>query len=155
MAHFAKIDETTKEVLQVLYIEDSKILDSNNQESESVGQTYLETHNNWPANLWIKTSYQTSENKHKTGGTAFRGNYAAIGYVWDENNSIFWPPQPFSSWIKDISSATWKSPIEMPTLTEEQENQNAALTHLWSYDWDENAYQTDDTTGWTLTNSLV
>lgn len=155
MAHFAKIDETTKEVLQVLYIEDSKILDSNNQESESIGQTYLETHNNWPANLWIKTSYNTSQNEHKNGGTAFRGNYAAIGYVWDEDNDIFWPPQPFSSWTKDISSATWKAPIEMPTLTEEQDNQNVAETHLWGYDWDEDAYQADSTAGWTLTNYLA
>ena len=44
MAHFAKISENN-EVLQVLVVDDKDLLNSNQQEDESVGQTYLETHN--------------------------------------------------------------------------------------------------------------
>ena len=34
----------------------------------------------------------------------------------------------------------------------EQEAQNEALTHFWIYEWDEAAYQADNTTGWVLTD---
>ena len=61
MAHFAKISEEN-EVLQVLTIDDSFIKNNEGNEVESIGQAYLETHNNWPAHLWIQTSYRTSQN---------------------------------------------------------------------------------------------
>ena len=48
MAHFAKISEDNV-VLTVVYIEDKYLLDENGQESESIGQQYLQQHNNWPA----------------------------------------------------------------------------------------------------------
>ena len=67
MAHFAKIDESNV-VLQVHVVNNQDILDSENNESESIGQNYLETHSNWPANLWIQTSYNTQGNQHKLGG---------------------------------------------------------------------------------------
>jgi hypothetical protein len=107
-------------------------------EDESVGQQYLEKHNNWPAHMWIQTSYNTWGGKHKNGGTPFRGNYAGIGYTWDEENKIFWPKKPYNSWIKDISTASWKSPIgDAPALTEEQIAQNTANTNIWMYIWNE------------------
>ena len=43
MAHFAKISEDNI-VLQVLVVNDVDVLDENNNETESVGQKYLETH---------------------------------------------------------------------------------------------------------------
>jgi len=82
MAHFAKIDENNL-VINVVTLNDSDMLDSNNNPSETVGQNYLQTHNNWDANLWIQTSYNTLENTHRLGGTPFRGNYAQPGYTWD------------------------------------------------------------------------
>jgi hypothetical protein len=155
MAHFAKIDENTNEVLQVLHVNNSDVLDSNNQENETIGQSYLETHNNWPANLWIQTSYNTRNNKYyNVDGTegnqsnAFRGNFASIGYVWDEVNQIFFPPKPFPSWTKDITNATWTSPVALPVLTDEEENQNLAGTHFWGYNWNE------ENQSWDLTNNL-
>ena len=155
MAHFAKINENN-EVLQVLVVDDKDLLNSNQQEEESVGQTYLETHNNWPAHLCIQTSYNTINNTHKNGGTPFRGNYAGIGCTWDSVNQIFWFPQPYSSWIKDITTASWKSPIgDRPNLTTEQISQNTAGTHKWYYVWNETAYQADNTTGWELLNHLA
>jgi len=137
MAHFAKIGED-KRVIAVLTLNNSDMLNSFNLEDELVGQQYLEKHNNWPAHMWIQTSYNTRFGKHKKGGIPFRGNYAAIGYTWDEENKIFWPKKPYNSWIKDISTALWKSPIgNAPALTEEQITQNTANTNIWTYIWNE------------------
>ena len=147
MAHFAKIGANSK-VIQVLTLNDKDMLNADGVEDESVGQQYLETHNNWPAQMWIQTSYNTSGNRHKDGKTPFRGNYAGIGYTWDEDDQIFWPKKPHASWVKHNESASWKSPIgDQPALTEEQSSQNAADTHRWSYVWNE-ANQS-----WDLTDS--
>ena len=149
MAHFAKLGSNSK-VIQVLTLNNSDMLNADGVEDESVGQQYLETHNNWPAQMWIQTSYNTSGNTHNSGDNskAFRGNYAGIGYTWDEDNQIFWPKSPYASWVKHIESASWKSPIgDAPALTAEQESQNTADTHRWGYDWNE-ANQS-----WDLTDS--
>ena len=90
--------------------------------------------------MWIQTSYNTSGNKHSSGddSKAFRGNYAGIGYTWDEDDQIFWPKKPYTSWVKDTTTAAWKSPIgDAPALTAEQTSQNEAGTHAWSYVWNE------------------
>ena len=95
-----------------------------------------------------RTSYNTNANAHGLGGTPFRGNYAGIGHTWDSTNEIFWPPQPYASWVKDIPSASWKSPIgDEPALTEEQISQNTARTHTWGYNWNE------ETQAWDLMDS--
>jgi hypothetical protein len=137
MAHFAKIGED-KRVIAVLTLNNSDMLNASGVEEELIGQQYLEKHNNWPAHMWIQTSYNTRFGKHKKGGIPFRGNYAAIGYTWDEENKIFWPKKPYNSWIKDIPTATWKSPIgDAPALTEEQITQNTANINIWTYIWNE------------------
>ena len=149
MAHFAKLGANGK-VIAVLTLNNSDMLNASNVEDESVGQQYLERHNNWPAQMWIQTSYNTAGGQHKSGGTPFRGNYAGIGYTWDEDDQIFWPKKPYASWVKHIPTASWKSPIgDAPALTEGQINQNTAYTHYWSYVWNENA-QT-----WDLKNLLL
>ena len=79
MAHFAKIGMKGK-VIGVLTMGNKDMLNADGVEDESVGQQYLERHNNWPAPMWIQTSYNTSGNQHKLGGTPLRGNYAGIGY---------------------------------------------------------------------------
>ena len=78
MAHFAKLGANSK-VIQVLTLNNGDMLNADGVEDETVGQQYLETHNNWPAQMWIQTSYNTSQNTHRNGGTALRGNYAGIG----------------------------------------------------------------------------
>ena len=110
MAHFAKISEDNI-VLQVLALDNKDTQNAEGVEVESIGQAYLETHNNWPAHLWIQTSYNTTGNQHSLNGTPLRGNYAGIGHTWDEENQIFWYFKPYPSWVKDISIANWKSPI--------------------------------------------
>tara|TARA_R100000935_G_C2798868_1_gene149500 strand:+ start:502 stop:933 length:432 start_codon:yes stop_codon:yes gene_type:complete len=137
MAHFAKINEN-KEVLTV------NVVDNENATDEATGQAYLEIHSNWPANMWIQTSYNTQANEHRLGGTPFRGNYAGVGSEWDDVNQIFWLLKPHSSWIKHIDSASWKSPIgDAPVLTSEQTSQNEANTHIWVYVWNEDGQTWD------------
>jgi hypothetical protein len=139
MAHFAKLGANGK-VIQVLTLDNKDMLNADGVEDEAVGQQYLEQHNNWPAQMWIQTSYNTSGNKHSSGddSKAFRGNYAGIGYTWDEDDQIFWPKKPYASWVKHNESASWKSPIgDAPALTAEQESQNTAGTHRWTYIWNE------------------
>ena len=147
MAHFAKIGMNGK-VIQVLTLDDKDMKNADGVEDEKVGQQYLELHNNWPAQMWIQTSYNTSQNTHNSGDNskALRGNYAGIGYEWDEDNQIFWSKKPYPSWVKDITTACWKSPIgDVPALTAEQISQNEAGTHRWRYEWNE-AGQTWDLT---------
>jgi len=142
MAHFAKISEENI-VLNVLRLDDK------DASTEEAGQQYLETHSNWPANLWIQTSYNTWGNQHVLDGTPLRGNYAGIGFEWDSGNQIFWPPKDFPSWVKDIPNAKWTSPIgDAPALTAEQQSQNDAQTHLWAYSWNESGQS------WDLNNLL-
>ena len=147
MAHFAKLGANGK-VIQVLTCDNEVMKDADGNEIEANGQQWLEQHNNWPAQMWIQTSYNTSNNTHKDGGTPLRGNYAGIGYTWDEDDQIFWPKKPYASWVKHNASASWKSPIgDAPALTAEQEAQNTADTHSWSYVWNESGQS------WDLTDS--
>jgi hypothetical protein len=149
MAHFAKLGANGK-IIQVLTLDNKNMLNADGVEDEAVGQQYLERHNNWPAQMWIQTSYNTSGNQHKNGGTVFRGNYAGIGYTWDEDDQIFWPKKPYASWVKLISEARWQSPIgDAPALNAEQNSQNEASTHSWIYVWNE------ENQSWDLTNSLA
>ena len=149
MAHFAKLGSNGK-VIQVLTLDNKDMLNADGVEDESVGQQYLEQHNNWPAQMWIQTSYNTSGNTHSSGDNskAFRGNYAGIGHVWDEDNNMFFPKKPYASWVKNNSEARWQSPIgDAPALTAEQTSQNEAGTHSWSYVWNE------ANTTWDLTDN--
>jgi len=138
MAHFAKLGSNSK-VIQVLTLNNSDMLNADGVEDESVGQQYLERHNNWPAQMWIQTSYNTSGGTHKDGGTPLRGNYAGIGHIWDEDNNIFYPKKPYASWVLNTTTASWHSPIgDAPDdLTDEEK---AARTHyVWNEDgqsWD-------------------
>jgi hypothetical protein len=161
MAHFAKLGVNGK-VIAVHVLDNNKLLNADNVEDESVGQQELQRIHGWPAALWIKTSYNTKVNKYYNAdgsegdqSKAFRGNYAGIGYTWDEDNAIFWPKQPYASWVKNVLTASWKSPLgEAPVLTAEQTIQNEAKTHMWFYSWSEEAYNADNTTGWILLNML-
>ena len=145
MAHFAKLGANGK-VIQVLTMDNDKMLNADGVEDETVGQQWLERHNNWPAQMWIQTSYNTSGNKHNSGddSKAFRGNYAGIGYTWDEDDQIFWPKKPYASWVKNTTDARWQSPIgDSPALTAEQTSQNEAGTHMWGYNWNESGQSWD------------
>jgi hypothetical protein len=130
MAHFAKISDTSK-VLAVHVVNDSDCLNADGVEDESVGQQYLESIHNWPAQMWIQTSYNTSGGTHKDGGTPLRGNYAGIGKIWDEDNNIFYDEKPYASWVLNTTTARWHSPIgDAPDL-------DASEIDTHYYEWNE------------------
>jgi len=161
MAHFAKLGVNGK-VLSVEVVADADCQGADGTELEDVGIQFLTRIHGWP--LWAKTSYNTRGNKyynadgteHSDQTKAFRGNYAGIGYIWDEDNNIFWPKQPYASWVKNTTTASWDSPLgAAPALTAEQQSQNTAGTHNWVYSWDESAYQADNTAGWVIADTLA
>tara|TARA_R100000306_G_scaffold48590_1_gene46006 strand:- start:674 stop:1090 length:417 start_codon:yes stop_codon:yes gene_type:complete len=114
MAHFAKLGINGK-VISVLTCSNSDILNADGVEDETVGQQYLERIHGWPASMWIQTSYNTRAGKHKLGGTPLRGNYAGIGHIYDEDNDIFIPKQPYASWTLNTTEACWEAPTPRPS----------------------------------------
>jgi len=140
MAHFAKIGLNSK-VIHVSALDNKDMLNADGVEDEEVGRQFLERLHHWPSQLWIQTSYNTSQGKHNSGDNskAFRGNYAGIGYTWDEDNNIFYPKKPYASWVLNTSDASWHSPIgDAPDdLTDEEKA--AATFYVWNEDgksWD-------------------
>jgi hypothetical protein len=70
---------------------------------------------------WIQTSYNTRGNIHYApntnepdGGIALRGNYAGIGYTYDDVNDVFYPPKPFNSWVLSTETWNWMPPVAYP-----------------------------------------
>jgi hypothetical protein len=69
--------------------------------------------------VWIQTSYNTLGNVHygadgqPDGGKALRGNFAGVGYIYDQVYDVFYPPRPHSSWtISEATNWIWKAPAE-------------------------------------------
>jgi len=103
MSHFAKVENGI--VTEVLVIEQDMI------DSGVFGH----------ASFWKQTSYNTRGGVHygpdgqPDGGTALRGNYAGIGYTYDEAHDVFYAPQPYPSWTLNQSTWLWEAPVPMPT----------------------------------------
>ena len=151
MAHFAKLGVNGK-VIAVHGLDNDQMLNADGVEDESVGQNRLQQIHGWPAAMWIKTSYNTRGNKYyNADGTEgdqskkLRGNYAGIGYTWDEDNEIFWPKKPFASYTKNTSTASWDAPITYPSTTNDGAD---PVVWEWAISWNETAYQADNTKGW-------
>ena len=113
MAHYAKLGINSK-VIAVHVVADKDCQNADGIEDEEVGRQFLENIHNWP--LWKKTSYNTQGNKHNSGddSKAFRGNYAGIGYTYDADNDVVMGPKPYSKWVLDESTWSWKAPTDMP-----------------------------------------
>lgn len=67
----------------------------------------------------LRTSYNTRAGKHVSGGKPFRGNYAGIGYTYNEELDAFIPPQPYPSWTLDVATYLWQAPTPYPEDDEE------------------------------------
>ena len=69
---------------------------------------------------WVQTSYNTRGGVHygqdgqPDGGVALRGNYAGIGYTYDQTNDVFYAPQPYPSWIISAPTWQWQAPVPYP-----------------------------------------
>tara|TARA_R100001163_G_C4995998_1_gene146856 strand:+ start:354 stop:833 length:480 start_codon:yes stop_codon:yes gene_type:complete len=121
MAHFAEIDNNNK-VLRVV-VGCNTDVDNNGGDQSNTAAEHFKSVVSLSENgvKWVQTSY----NKN------FRGNFAGEGFEWDEVNNIFWAPQPYASWTKDIASAKWVAPITKPAWTEEES------TAYQIIEWDE------------------
>jgi len=72
-----------------------------------------------------RTSFNTQKGKHLKGGVPFRGNYAGVGYKYDQKLDAFIPPKPFESWILNKDSYCWDPPVPIPgSLVEYEWNEN-------------------------------
>ena len=69
---------------------------------------------------WLQTSYNTRGGVHygqdgqPDGGVALRGNYAGIGFTYDQANDVFYPPQPYPSWALNPKTYLWEAPVAYP-----------------------------------------
>ncbi len=138
MAHYAKLGINSK-VIAVHVVADSDCQNASGVEDEEVGRQFLERLHSWP--LWKQTSYNTQGGQHSSGDNskALRGNYAGIGYSYDEDNDIFMPKKPYASWVLNTAEARWQSPIgDAPALSEEEQT-----THI--YEWNESTGAWDKT----------
>ena len=69
--------------------------------------------------VWIQTSYNTWGNVHYApsppaepntpdGLPPLRGNYAGIGFTYDQINDVFIPPKPTEGeWVLDTNTWLW------------------------------------------------
>ena len=119
MAHFAELNQDNI-VLRVVVIDNNETHDVNGNESETFGIAFCQRVYGLDTR-WKQTSY--------TGSIRFR--YAAIGDTYEESIDAFVPPKPYPSWVLDPTTATWKAPIPMPELTEQEKEEG------YYYVWDE------------------
>lgn len=115
MAYFAKIDDNNI-VTNVVSVHNNELLDSENVEQESKGIEFLRKLYKEPNAKWVQTSYNTFHNTHNSGDNtkALRGNFASIGYNWDETNNIFYPQKPYPSWTLNLTIGDWDAPVARP-----------------------------------------
>jgi hypothetical protein len=99
MSHFAKLDENNVVVFVTVGRQED-----DGKEAELSART---------GERYVQTSYNTHGNVHLLGGTPFRGNFAGIGYTYDEANDVFYAPQPFPSWTLD-DQWNWQAPVPYP-----------------------------------------
>lgn len=107
MAHYAFIDDTNTVVEVIPGRDEWEIVDGITD-----WEAYYTTKRD--GLRCLRTSYNTVANQHATGGVPFRGNYAGIGFTYNEALDAFIPPQPFPSWALDEECFCWKAPVAYP-----------------------------------------
>jgi hypothetical protein len=70
-------------------------------------------------------------------GSSERYNYASKGHLYNSDAGAFHKLQPYASWVLNETTCLWEPPIVHPT------DDNI-------YNWNEDAYQADNTTGWEI-----
>ena len=118
MAHFAELNKDNNDVVRVIVVDNSKILDESGNESETVGIAFCKNIFG-DDTKWIQCSYNSS----------FRLNYPGTGYRYDESLNVFVPPKPENcdSWTLNMTTGHWDAPVPKPD-TSSPENR---------YAWDE------------------
>ena len=107
MAHFAKLGSDN-------IVERVEVVHNNIATDEQAGITFLQNLYNDTA-TWKQTSYNTFANTHKLSETAFRKNYASVGYTYNEDIDAFIALKPFNSWTLNETTCLWEAPVQYPT----------------------------------------
>jgi hypothetical protein len=102
MAHYAFLDENNI-VTEVIVGKNESNFDWERYYGDLKGQ------------VCKRTSFNTYGNSHNNQGIPFRGNYAGIGYYYDNIKDAFIAPKPFESWILNELTLLWESPVPYPT----------------------------------------
>ena len=90
-------------------------LDSNNIVTEVIvgknegedGIDWEQHYGEFRGQVCKRTSYNTRGGVHANGGTAFRKNYAGIGYTYDAQRNAFIPPKPHPDFLFDEDTCIW------------------------------------------------
>jgi hypothetical protein len=105
MAHFAKINKATNEVLHVSVVDNWNCVDGTGNEVEAIGIAYLEgVHGVHDDVYWNQTRYNHN----------IRKQYAGIGFTYDESADVFIAPKPYASWVLNNATWTWDAPTARP-----------------------------------------
>jgi hypothetical protein len=97
MAHYAFLDENNI-VTEVIVGKDEG----------TDGVDWEEWYGNFRNQICKRTSYNTLGNQHLLDGVAFRGNYAGIGYTYDDINDVFIAPMPIVEGVTfTLNETTW------------------------------------------------
>ena len=103
MAHYAFLDENNI-VTEVI----TGVDEDNTTDLPDGFTTWEDWYADFKGKICKRTSYNTRGNEHKLGKTAFRGNYAGIGYTYDEIENVFIPIKPVKDgWIFTLNTSTW------------------------------------------------
>lgn len=103
MAHYALLDENNIVVEIIVGQDEDGTVDWEQEYSTIYGLNCK------------RTSYNTHGNEHSDGKEPFRKNYAAIGYIYDENADGFYEQQPYPSWTLNQDTFLWEPPIPEPS----------------------------------------
>ena len=131
MIYFAKLG-LNNIVEEVVFIKNIDTMTDEGVEQESVGVAKLVESTGH--STWKKCSFNTRENVHLKGGTAFRANYPSVGWAYDSTNDIFTEPRPTD---KDGDSCTsWT----LNTTTGKYDPPSAASSYQHAWDQSANAW---------------
>lgn len=107
MAHFCELDDNNI-VLRTIVVDNSKLLDENNNEQENLGIEHCKKLYGQNT-TWKQTSYNSN----------FRKKYANKGMEYIPSEDIFIIGKPHNSWVlvEDYVTANfeYKAPVDKPT----------------------------------------
>lgn len=92
----------------------AKVRDSRVIEIIVADAEFMQNYRDTSPGTWIETCADTKRNTHVHGGTPLRGNFAALGHVYDHEHDVFYAPQPYPSWQLDTATWTWQPPVAKP-----------------------------------------
>ena len=133
MAHYAFLDENNIVTEVIVGVDESDTSDLPEGFAD-----WEEWYTDFRGQTCKRTSYNTNGNVHDNNGTPYRGNFAGKGFIYDQENDVFYPPAPFPSWTLN-ANWVWEAPVVYPTITEPGT----------TYEWNE------ETQSWDLVEQIM